>query len=69
MQHMTMASSSSRGSTGGGQQNAAPESLYIFCGQPIVKTMKFHVLAAGTVIFGLVSVRKSFNHIHTYYSF
>ena len=52
---MRMASSSSGGLAGSGGQSS-PEIMYIFCGQPLVKTMVFHGLAAGTVIFGLVSV-------------
>ncbi len=66
-------SSSSGGSTGKGSQGSAvePESMYIFCGQPVVKTMKLHVLAAGTVMFGLVSVSKRDidGHLFFKYSF
>ena len=55
MRSMSLASSSTSRTSG---PQMPPESLYIFWGRPVVKTMKFHALAAGTVICGLISVRK-----------
>lgn len=52
MRSMSLASSSTSRTSG---PQMPPESLYIFWGRPVVKTMKFHALAAGTVICGLIS--------------